>query len=147
MSNFSEICPIFNTGVFGQVTFPRIDSLTGISTTANFLEGTITAGTGAGQFSFGRTVVVTGAFIRRYGTNTAAENIYLQHRTSAGAAATAFGTATVTTTLSIYTIHTYWPMTVANTTFTSSEVLSMGDLTVTATAIGAYDLIVRYKEA
>ena len=152
MSDFSEICPLFNTGVFSEVGFYQIVNLTAVSTTANILEGTITAGTGAGQFSFGRTVVVTDAYIRRFAatanaTNTAAENVYLQHRSSGGAAATAFGSATITTTLSVYTQHTYWAMTVADTTFTSAAVLSLGMGTVTATAIGCYDIIVRYKEA
>jgi len=151
MSDFSELCPLFNTGVFSEVTFPYLVNLTAFSVTSNILEGTITSGTGAGQFSFGRTVIVTGAFIKRFAataaaSNTAAENVYLQHRTSGGASPTAFGTATVTTTLSIYTIHTYWAMTVAEKTFTSSEVLSLGMGTVTATAIGCYDLIVRYRE-
>jgi len=152
MSDFSELCPLFNTGVFHEVTFPYLVNLTAFSPTGNILEGTITAGDAAGRFSFGRTVVVTDAFIKRFAatalaTNVAAENVYLQHRSSGAATATAFGTATVTTTLSIYTIHTYWPMTVADTTFTSAAVLSLGIGTVTATAIGCYDLIVRYKEA
>ena len=152
MSDFSEICPLFATGVMGEVCFPFIVNLTALSTTANALEGTITAGTGAGVFTFGRTVVVTDCFIRRYAptaaaSNTAQETMRLRHRSSAGATPTNFGAATVTNTLSIYTEHTYWPMTLIDTTFTSNAVLDFGYGTVTETAIGAYDLIVQYKEA
>jgi hypothetical protein len=38
-------------------------------------------------------------------------------------------------------------MTVADRTFTSNAVLSLGYGTITATMIGSYDLIVRYREA
>lgn len=154
MSDFSELCPLFNTGVYNELTIPGLVNLTGISTTANILEAgaDLTAGVSGGGITFGRTVVVTDAYVRRYAatsgaSNTAAENLYLQHRSTKGAVATAFGTATVTTTLSVYSNYTYWAMTVSNATFTSNAVLSLGMGTVTATAIGCYDLIIRYKEA
>ena len=147
MTDFGELCPLFETGVYKEVTFPGIRQVSGVSVTANLLEGTVSAGAGAlSAFSFGRTVVVTDAFIQRYATAKAAENLYLGHRTTAAAAATAFGTATITTTLDVYTEWTWQAMTTASTTFTASEVLNLSLGTVTATFNGNYSLIVRYRE-
>ncbi|GAG53237.1 unnamed protein product, partial [marine sediment metagenome] len=65
MSDFSELCPLFETGVFHEVTFPNID-MTGITAVGNGLIGSLTVGvaTASGNWTFGRTVVVTGAFCR-----------------------------------------------------------------------------------
>ena len=148
MADFGELCPLFNTGVYKEVTFPCIAGISTASAAQNLLETRLeAAGSGKNTFNFGRTVVVTDAFIRRYLTNLEAENLYLGSRLSAAAAAqTTFGTATVTTTLSIYTIHNWWHMTCVSKTITSAEVLSLGVGTLTAVTQGSYHLIVRYRE-
>jgi len=153
MSDLSELCPLFETGVFGEVTFHRLVNLTGLTTGGNALaDPIITAGTQGGVFVFGREVVVTDCFIRKClrtanGSNHTQELMRLRHRNSAGATPTAFGLATVTTTSSVYTQHTWWPMTLTDTTFTANAVLDFSHTTLSETAVGSYDLIVQYKEA
>ena len=147
MPDFSELCPLFETGVYKEICFPAIDLITGTSSTTNLFAGTMTMGVGMSGPNFGRTVVVTGAFVQRYSSNHTAENLYLGHRTSGAAAATAFGTATITTTFEVYNEKTWQAMTVASKTFTSSEVLNLCVGTTTATHNGFYSLIIRYREA
>ena len=106
MSDFSELCPLFNTGVYHEVAFPNLNGGTAVYATYltyNMMEGIggsaglkLSAGLGdasCSMFSFGRTVVVTGGWIQRFATNLTAQNLYLEHRTSGPATGTAFGTA------------------------------------------------------
>jgi len=156
MSDFSELCPLFDTGVFNEITFTNINGGTNVyasKLTYNMLEGAgagglaLTAGTGPSMFMFGRTVVVTDAWIQRYLTNLTAQNIILLHKTSAAAAGTAFASATLSTTLSIHTISGWKTFgTCTDKTFTSSEVLGMTIGTITADTIGSFNLIIQYKE-
>ena len=148
MADFSELCPLFATGVYSETTFSTIEAVSGFAATNNLLEGKIVAGTGANGFTFGRTVVVTDAFIQRYATNVEAENLYLQHRTSAGAAATNIGTLQLTNTTTDYNKLTWMRMVVgvSSATFTSSEVLGLGVGTLTAVTQGSFNLMVRYRE-
>jgi hypothetical protein len=158
MSDFSELCPLFNTGVFNEVTFPNLNGGTGVFATYltyNMLEGAgasaalkLTAGTGHQMFTFGRTVIVTDAYIQRTRTNKTAQNLILQHKTSAAAAGTGFGSVSITITLSVYTT-TSWQKfhTCTDTTFTSSEVLGLVIGTITGDTIGTYNLLIQYKEA
>jgi len=153
MSDFSELCPLFSTGCFKEVTFPNLFNLTGFSTTSNFLAGAVTITSGVFEgFSFGRTVVVTGANLRKFtftadSSNVQIEMMRLRHRASVAAAATNFGSLTVTVTGSIQSYLTWNAMTVTDTTFTSDAILDLGLGTLTATPIGCYDLIVKYKDA
>jgi len=101
----------------------------------------------AGYFTFGRTVVITAAFIRRYSINEASICLYLKHYTSVAAAGTIFGTCTVTPTLSILDHYAYFPFpNVTSTTFTSTDILGISPSLGTNTSAGGYDLIVRYRE-
>jgi len=153
MSDFSELCPLFSTGVFKEITFPHMYNLTGFSTTSNFLAGAVTCTSGVfSGFSFGRTVVVTGAKARRWTFTANSSNhttmmLRLRHRASGAATATNFGSLTVTTTGEVQSFLTWSPMTVTDTTFTSDAVIDLGFGTMTETHVGCYDLIVRYKEA
>lgn len=158
MSDFGELCPLFNTGVYNEVTFMNIDGGTAVYATLsyNMLEG---IGGGAAlqiaegladvsvsMFCFGRTVVVTDGWIQRYATNKTAQNLYFKHKISATAAGTTFATATITSTLSLFTTNQFQRITVASTTFTSSEVLGLIIGTITADTIGKYNIILRYRE-
>jgi hypothetical protein len=153
MSDFSELCPLFETGVFNEVTFDHLVNLTGITPTHNILAcGPDLTSDQVSGFSFGRTVVVTEAFLRRYtatadSSNNQEMHLRLRHRASKAATPTNFGLLTVTTTGSVMTSYNYNAMTVTDTTFTSDAVLDLGIGTVTETAMGCYSLIVRYKEA
>lgn len=150
MSDFGELCPLFNTGVFNETLFPNIP-MTAVSTTSNALDGTLPLTVSAdrvGVFTFGRTVVVTGAFIRRRAVNSAEAALLIGHRTSLRAAITVFGSLTIPTTSSAHELSYTWaPFTIsAAKTFTSSEILNFGIATAIAGSAGTYDLMIRYKE-
>ena len=145
MSDFGELCPLFETGVFNEIMFPNI-AMTGVTACGNAMLGTLTF-TKEGAFTFGRTVVVAGAFVRRVGaTVEGAMILQLMHHTSQLAAGTVFGTFTVSTTGDGMDRLTWAPMDVTAKTFTSSEILGFTMATGTALSAGAYDLIVRYKD-
>jgi hypothetical protein len=148
MSDFSELCPLFNSGVFREITFPSI-ALSGVSICANALDGTLrmTSTARVGYFTFGRTVVVTGAFARRDGANSVWVDLMLQHRTSGMAVGTTFGSLTISVTLSGLEIYTWAPFTIAaGKTFTSDAVLGLTVGSAVAGSTGVYDLIVRYRD-
>ena len=148
MSDFGELCPLFHTGVFNEVVFPRLE-MTLSSSTCNALEGLITAGAeGADNFTFGRTVVVTEAYLRRWTANACTVWIWLDHRASAGAAQTIIGTWTISITTTLKEIKYTWNKLThaADKTFTSDEVLGISSSTATVSSGGEFDLIVQYKE-
>lgn len=151
MSDFSELCPIFNTGVFNEVLFPNIEMI-GITATGNALLGTITCGsaTRTDIWTFGRTVVVTGGFIRKRINPTIAATVVLRlrHHTTMEAIGTEFATLAISISVTCMQDGYSWvPFnTVTDTTFTSDEVLGFTVLTGTASGLDTFDLIVRYKE-
>lgn len=152
MADFGELCPLFTTGVFKEVTFPDI-AMTGFSATlgpgGNAMIGTGISAKGASlYFAFGRTVVVTGAYIRPQTIMAASIYVWLVHHTSELATGTAFATFTVAASLTFCEVGATWcPMSlVAGKTFTSSDVLGFAQASNTAADAGVYDLIIRYKE-
>lgn len=148
MSDFSELCPLFNTGVFNEILFPWIP-MTLAAQTCNALEGSETAGAShAGNFLFERTVIVTNAYVRRWTDNVEQVTLHLDHRASAGATPTIFATWIVASTFTmVANKYTWVPVTIsAGKTFTSSEVLGFCIGGGTTSSGGEWDLLVRYKE-
>jgi len=152
MSDFSEICPLFNTGVFNEVTFPGPMYLSGVLSLVDLLAGTANMDREAlSYFTFGRTVVVTEAFIKReVATNTTETTLFLRHKTSGTQALTGtiFGSITLPLTGSAHELGYTWKPFVAFTakTFTSTDVLALGIASALTVSSGAVALMVRYKE-
>ena len=149
MSDFSELCPLFETGVFNEITFPALKLLTSIAITSNLLGGTGDAATCPCDFKFSRRVIVTNAYMRRTFSNTMDISFKLGKRVGSGtAAATAFGSFTGTNTLSVYA-NNCWKVFGAftATTMEAADVLNLSTGTLTADVPGEWDLMVRYKEA
>ena len=149
MSDFGELCPLFNTGVFHELLIPDMH-LTLSSATVNAMEGLITAGAeGHDLFTFGRTVVITDAYCRRW---TVGANgtiwVHLKHYTSAPATPTIWGTFTMSETVTQRSTKHAWNLMTSSEdkTFTSDEVLGIGISALTAAEGGEYDFIIRYKE-
>ena len=144
MSDFSELCPLFNTGVYNETMFPNI-SLSLITACGNALVGKATA-SALGDFNFGRTIIVTNAWLRKTATPSAAIIVHLRHHSSRLAAGTIFATLTVSTTVTGMSVgYGYVPMNVSTeTTFTSAAVLGLG--VATGYDSLAIDLLIRYKE-
>jgi hypothetical protein len=137
---------LFNTGVFNEVTFHNF-ALTNITASGNALLGTQTIGAATRTvWTFGRTVIVTEAFLRKRSLVGDANTAQLVHHTSQLAAGTVFATLEVTVSMSTQERYTWANMNVTAKTFTSSEVLGFSFPTGTAASGGSYDLIVRYKE-
>lgn len=148
MSDFSELCPLFETGVFKEITFPHI-SMTAVTASGNALVGTLTFTKTVGIFTFGRTVVIQSAYVRRCkgGTVEGAMILQLMHHTSQLAAGTVFGTFTASTTTDGMDQLSWAKMAVSTKTFTSTDVLGLAPLTGSAASAGLYDLMLRYREA
>lgn len=147
MADFGEICPLFNSGVFSEILFPyvRMSDATGV--TDNFLFASTDAkAAGSGYFTFGRTVVVTGAYLRKQVIGDSAIVVILQHHTSINATGTEFATLTISITVTGHVPYYAWiPMTVTGMTFTATDILGMAGASAVVSA-GIFDLIVRYKE-
>lgn len=147
MSDFGELCPLFNTGVFNEITFPKI-GLSGITASGNALVGSLASSiTMKGYFTFGRTVVVTGAFVRRISLNEASNLIHIKHHTSQTAVGTIFGTLTLASQVSLWDNYAWVPFALfTEKTFTATDILGLAPAVGTATSAGCIDLIVRYRE-
>lgn len=149
MSDFSELCPLFETGVFSEVCFPGPINLSSVGTLKDLLLGTAWVSNANGAFTFGRTVVVTDAYLARLATNTVETNIHLRHKTSATFAlsGTIFATCTLPLSGSAHQPGFYKAFTsFTGKTFASSDVLAMVQLSsaIDSGQLGA--LIIRYKE-
>ena len=144
MSDFSELCPLFNTGVYRELMFPNI-ALSLITVCGNALVGTLTA-SASGDFSFGRTVVVTAAWLRKTATPSSQVVVHLRHHSSRLAAGTIFATLTVSVTATGMEVgYGYVPMNVSTeTTFTSAAILGLG--VAAGSDSTKVDLLIRYKE-
>lgn len=147
MADFSELCPLFNTGVYHEVTFPLID-LNAITASGNALVGSLASSiTMPGAFTFGRTVVITAAYARRTSANSVEVNLYLKRHTSQTAVGTIVGTCSVTPTISIQDNYNYRPFTLAASfTFASTDLLGLAPSLGAAGSMGTYDLIVRFRD-
>lgn len=148
MSDFSELCPLFNTGMFNEVLFPDVH-FTDVSACANALVATADAmASSSGNWTFGRTVIVTGAWFKKVSAAAGLEQINLMHHTSKDAAGTVIGTIQISTSVTGQPLgYGYIPFTVpTGVTFASSDVLGLSPATVTAANGGRFDFAVRYKE-
>lgn len=145
MSDFSQLCPLFSTGVYSEVSIANI-GFSSISTTNNAMVGALTAAANPGSFKFQRTVVVTKVYIAKH-TNPGTKPIILaKRRAGTGTAVgTAFASLAITTTTTKNPIARVKSMTTTAKTFLAADVLSFTAKTL-KTGGGRYHFIVRYKE-
>jgi len=136
MSDFSSLCPLFNTGVYKEVTFPWIVAAS-ISTTTSLGPG----------IPFGRSVVVTAAYARLR-TDISASVTFtalLAKAASWAATRTVFASCKITATNTTYTNKRYKAFTVTAKTFSATDVLHIAS-SHTEANMKTIDVIVRYKE-
>jgi len=150
MSDFGELCPLFNTGMFHEIVFPGPIALTDVGTLQDLLAGTANQSGGAlaSGFMFGRTVIVTEAFIQNYETTDVETSIYLKHKTSGtqACAGTIIGTCTLPVSGSAHGLGMWKPMvSFVGKTFTSNEVLALVKVSTNDDS-GSIGLMVRYKD-
>jgi len=147
MSDFSELCPLFSTGVFNEITFSNID-MDDITVSGNALYGSLWPSiTMEGNFTFGRTVVVTDIFVRRFSNvNSVEVNLNFRHHSATAVVGTVFATVTITPTLSIQDYYAWKAGTVTDKTFTSNELIGCSPSLGAAASMGQYDIMIRYRE-
>lgn len=146
MSDFSELCPLFNTGVYSELSINLI-KFDGLSTTMNAINGAVIKATKPGSLKFQRTVIVTKVYANRI-TNPATKVILLakRHLSTGTAAGTVFASITASSTATVWPLSAYKKMTQAsNKTFLAADVLGFGNKTK-KTDGGDFSFIVRYKE-
>lgn len=137
MSDFSDLCPLFNTGVYSELTLPYLNTAS-ISSTAE-----------CGGFKFGRSVIVTDAYLMKHTTLTTSTDAYkilLDKATSyAAATKTTFASYTISETVTVQAIGKPLAMTVTDKTFGASDYILV--TTGGSEGGGRYvSLIVQYKE-
>lgn len=146
MSDFSELCPLFSTGVYNEVCLDFC-SMSGLSATNNALVGALTAAKYPASFKFQRTVVVTKVYSQKRGVGSEAIILTIGRRAATGTAAkTAFASIAWSSTDTLFPVGRIRAMTqAANKTFLAADVLDIS-LKTTKTDAGQYGFIVRYKE-
>ena len=150
MSDFSELCPIFNTGVYHELFLGRLTASLYTSATLNYFSSPGDPATAPISLNFGRTVVVTNCYVRRKGAiTTATISLQFGRRTGSGTvdqsifALLKFAEDTTTfpdkdgawqqmTMTACMTLHT-------------ADFLSMNDAVGNATN-ASFDVIVQYRE-
>jgi hypothetical protein len=136
MSDFSSLCPLFNTGVYSEMTLPNI-LCASISTTTSLGPG----------IPFGRSVIVTAAYarLRTDISSSVTFSAKLAKAASWAATRTAFATCKISATSATYTVRRYKAFTVTAKTFSATDVLHVVSSKSEAN-MKTIDVIVRYKE-
>jgi len=147
MSDFSELCPLFSTGVYKELTISNV-YMTGLSVTGNVLAGAaLTLAKYPGSLKFQRSVVITKIFHRADDAPATACIILIKRHPATGTAAgTAFASLSCSTTSTLYHKSKWMAMTqAANKNFNAADVLGIVHKATCATP-GIHSFIVRYKE-
>jgi len=136
MSDFSDLCPLFNTGVYGEITFPYV-SLSAVSSTE-----------GIGGYVFGRSVIVTAAYVSKHTTvpsSTDAFTVKLAMAATYAASITAFASQKISNTTTTQALGKLLTMTVTSKTFGATDVLLLSTDGVQANS-KHQSVYVRFKE-
>lgn len=146
MADFSQLCPLFSTGVYNEISFTDI-KCSGISTTMNALVGAVVRATQPGSFKFQRTVVVTAAYLRKTDAAGTKTTVLLKRHAATGTAAgTAFASLAITITTTKNPLARWKKMTLATAkTFLAADVLGIGTK-AKMTDGGIHSVIIRYRE-
>lgn len=147
MSDFSQLCPLFNTGVYSELTIPGPICMSGVSTTMNALAGARVRATTPGSLKFQRTVIVTKIYIKPdTAPGTKPVVVAKRHLATGTAAGTIFASLAMTTSSTVFKTSRFRAMTTTAKTFLAADVLGFSVKTAKCTSGGKYSFIVRYKE-
>jgi len=149
MSDFSELCPLFNTGVYSELTLADV-SFTSIGPTRNALAGPGDRATCPGSLKFQRTVLVTKIYAAKLVAGTTGLAVCAVHHKATGTAAgTIFASIRMSSTVTIagHNVNRFKAMTqAANKTFLAADVLGFCGGGIDTAAATRACFIVRYKE-
>jgi hypothetical protein len=139
MADFSSLCPLFNTGMYSELTLP-VKTVTSLTSTTTKIAGIL----------FGRSVIVTAGYVAKQTANTSTTanvNIKLYRATSWGGTATVFASLKISKSVTTYPLYRYSAMTVAAAkTFSATQWLIVRSTKGTATARPVAPIVIRYKE-
>jgi hypothetical protein len=145
MSDFSQLCPLFTTGFYSEVSFYNI-GFSALSLTHNALVGALKKASQPASFKFQRTVVITKVYAQKQLDGTQTPIILAKRHVGTGTAAgTTFASLTYSTTVTLNPVGRVKGMTTTSKTFAAADVLGFA-LKTKKTDAGRYNFIVRYKE-
>lgn len=148
MSDFSNLCPLFNTGVYKELTIPGI-TFNACSTTMNALGGILTRAASPCLFKFSRSVIVTKVWCTKESSPATEAVVVAMRMVGTGTAAmTAFASLSITTTSAKSAGLLYKPraMTQASAqTFLAADALGFS-LTSLMSDAGEYNFVLRFKD-
>lgn len=142
MSDFSTLCPLFNTGMYSEMSiYPGTLTMTSLpASTTTKLAG----------IPFSRSVIVTHAYLAKITTpasTTANATVKLYRAASWAATATVFASCKVSKSVTTQAINKYIAFTIASAkTFSATQYLIMRSTVGTARAKTVRNIVVRYKE-
>jgi hypothetical protein len=139
-TDFSALCPLFNSGMYSELTIPGVFSTASKSTTTRF----------AGII-FGRSVIVTAGYLAKMtalASATAKCKIALCRAASWGATASVFATLQLSKTTTVQILNKYIAFTqAAAKTFSATQMLIIKSRTASkATGKSVRGFVIRYKE-
>ncbi len=149
MSDFGELCPLFETGVYNELYLGMLTGTIYTSATYNFMGPAAAPTADPTSFRFGRTVVVTEAYFRRLAA-VAAPTVRLKigRRTGSGTATQSFfGTLTILSNIATFPdiLRAWQAMGPTSFTLATADVLDIS-IDLGADAAGLYDVIIQYRE-
>ena len=149
MSDFGELCPLFETGVYNELYLGMLTGTIYDSATFNFLGPAAAPTADPSSLRFGRTIVVTEVYIRRMADIAAATTrMRVGRRTASGTATQSFfGTLTfLSNVVTFPDIQRAWQaMGMTSMTLNTADVLDIS-MVLGGTTSGLYDIIVKYRE-
>jgi len=139
-TDFSALCPLFNTGMYSELTFPGPFALASVASTTTKFAGLI----------FGRSVIVTAAYAAKMtalASSTANCTVKLYRAASWAGAATVFASLKLSKTTTVQILKKPLAFTVAAAkTFSATQMLIIRESKATASGKSIQGVIVRYKE-
>lgn len=149
MSDFSELCPLFSTGVYNELYLGEFSGSAYASPTQNFMSSAGDPATAPSSFRFGRTIVVTELYARKRITPTTATCcLVLGRRTGSGTATISpFGTLCMSTGITAFPqiVRAWRAMGPTAMTLNTADVLSITN-TLAGDDGGSFDIIIQYRE-
>ena len=153
MSDFSELCPLFTTGVYNELYLGTMTVSQLSLGTNNFLSSAGDPATAPTSLGFGRSVVVTEVWAKRHGTCTAYTAtlcILIGRRTGSGTATISpFGTLTLSVSSAVagYVPQLRWiPIGPTSFTLHTADFLHIGVLSDEQDSAEQIEFIVQYRE-
>lgn len=140
MADFSSLCPLFNTGVYGEITLPMIN-MASRTTSAMFCQSP----------PFGRSVIITAAYIQKvsaWASSCTAVKIKLAKAAAQAttyALRTVFASYTMSGSSTVQALGKWLTMTLTAKTLGATSVLHVHS-SKSDSGAGRCNILIRYKE-